>query len=193
MLGAACVNLGIRCFLLPIQLQVALSEYSLANCSAIMQNFKTTLGVLQNESSPLCRSWFSLWTLADSQEQNSCWTKQDFNVGNLGKEKLKSRLPDFLGTWPVSCWNVLILMNMWFFPIHTRKLNWSTSSEMSWWINRSLLAYHAKFLQRCCGGFTQVGSRLRQTQRRWLSVKYLLSILEHRNGLSTGTLVRENK
>lgn len=148
----------VRCFLIPTQLQdgPVLSKYTLASCFASMQNLKMTLnqqhfGILSNKASPQYKAWFSLWN-TDSQELSSCWTKQAFHMGTLGKERLRPRFPNFLGTKPKSCWSAQRHLNKGFFHSHTGNLKWSTSSKIKinvQWINWPLLSGHTSFSQWC--------------------------------------------
>lgn len=180
----------VRCVLTPIQLHngLVLSKCILANCSAIMPNFKTTpkqqhLVIFKTKRCLSAKSDFYCETLTVSQEPSSCWTKQAFHMGNLGKETLRPRFPNFLQTKLKSCWSAQRhLMNKGLF--HIRAEIWSgadlpRSRLASWWINGiiSSLVIPASHSDAPTSH----------------SVDYLLSILEHTNVLSTSAAIRENK
>lgn len=103
-------HLGVRWCFTPLQLQDGprLSTYTLASCSAIMQNFKTTLnpqhlGVLKTKHCLSVRPDFHCETLTASQDQSSCWTNHRFHTGSLAREGMRPRFPHFLGTKSKSC------------------------------------------------------------------------------------------
>lgn len=149
----------VRCVLTPIQLHNGLVLSKCANCSAIMPNFKTTpkqqhLVIFKTKRCLSAKSDFYCETLTVSQEPSSCWTKQDFHMGNLGKERLRPRFPNFLQMKLKSCWSAQRhLMNKGLFHIHAGNLKWSRSSKikisvlMNKW--HHLLFGHTGFSQWC--------------------------------------------